>query len=429
MEPSEAGLDAVGRAISEALESETDSRAQIAEARSELLKLATYSGLTQGPWAAVGFAMPKIDLRWAAACGVVLASACLTWFLTQPEALTFDIGENGLHGRQTDLIEASSIAPVALRFSEGSVMDLEPLARARVLSSAVDGARVLLERGAADVSILHKPGQPTHWAFEAGPFVVLVTGTRFHVAWHPETQSMVLTMNEGAVQVSAPCLPAPRTVVKGEALELSCASEEAGRPVITPHQTQKQLPGDSAAEALVAASASELGLPPAPDQPATGSGKLGGGSWQQLLAARDWAGAVRAAEREDFAAVCRRANKSELDALANAARLAGRADLAITALSTLRTRFAGSNEAAIAAFTLGRMAFDQRGDYRAAVTWFGSYLSERPRGPLMGDATGRLMEARARSGDKAGARRDARNYLDRFPHGPYARAAGAILAE
>jgi hypothetical protein len=258
-----------------------------------------------------------------------------------------------------------------------------------------------------------------------------VTGTRFHLAWHADTQSMALTMNEGSVQVSAPCLASPRTVSKGEVLELTCASDEAGRPVVAARKPVAV----AAVDAVVVApdeleQAIELSTAPSSVVPLkAGSVTLGAGSWQQLLAERDWTGAVRAAEREDFATVCRRASKAQLDSLANAARLAARADLAITALGSLRSRFAGSNEAAIAAFTLGRMAFDQRGDYKAAVLWFGSYLSERPRGPLMGDATGRLMEARARAGDRAGARRDAQHYLERFPHGPYARAASEILAE
>ena len=54
---------------------------------------------------------------------------------------------------------------------------------------------------------------------------------------------------------------------------------------------------------------------------------------------------------------------------------------------------------------------------------------EQPSGPLMGDAVGRLMEARHRAGDGVAARRDAQRYLERFPRGPYAATASAILAE
>ena len=46
----------------------------------------------------------------------------------------------------------------------------------------------------------------------------------------------------------------------------------------------------------------------------------------------------------------------------------------------------------------------------------------------MGDAFGRLMEARLRSGDDAGARANATQYLRRFPGGPYSSEARGILS-
>jgi len=99
------------------------------------------------------------------------------------------------------------------------------------------------------------------------------------------------------------------------------------------------------------------------------------------------------------------------------------------ALGSLRKRFPGSANAAAAAFSLGRIAFERRGAYAEAVRWFSTYLSEAPNGPLMGDAVGRLMEARERQGDRAGARSDAEQYLRRFPRGPYAPLAKRLLQE
>ena len=80
-------------------------------------------------------------------------------------------------------------------------------------------------------------------------------------------------------------------------------------------------------------------------------------------------------------------------------------------------------------FSLGRIAFERRGAYPEAVRWFSVYLAELPQGPLMGDAVGRLMEARQRAGDRTGARADAARYLQRFPEGPYAPEARAMLSE
>jgi len=83
----------------------------------------------------------------------------------------------------------------------------------------------------------------------------------------------------------------------------------------------------------------------------------------------------------------------------------------------------------LAAFLLGRLAFDAQQDYAEAERWFAVYESERPDGPLIREAMGRRLEALARSGDSAGARAQAERYLARFPFGPHARRAREILAE
>jgi TolA-binding protein len=119
----------------------------------------------------------------------------------------------------------------------------------------------------------------------------------------------------------------------------------------------------------------------------------------------------------------------ELLALADAARLSDQTPRAVEALLALRQRFPGSTSAATGAFSLGRLAFEKRGAYAEAARWFARYLDEQPNGPLMGDAVGRLMEARHRAGDRPAARRDAERYLQRFPEGPYAGTARAILAD
>jgi transmembrane sensor len=466
-------LNEAGAAIQSALEAETDAPAQLTLVRAQLLarvtrgqgvrrsafsRIAFTWNRTAFTWNRIGLTWTRTGLGWVGAAAALASVGALYWTLQGPRPLSFEIGDTGVRGQTADLVEASATDSVALRFSEGSVMDLQPLARARVLSAAADGARVLLERGAAEVSVVHQAGQPTHWAFEAGPFVVAVTGTRFHLAWQPDTQRMALTMTEGAVLVTAPCLAGPREVVKGERLELTCGTtDRAGAFVVSTESTLSPghgaegatpvvpAPEQAAGERIALAPESWVpggsGVPGSSGAPGGASAPSGEGaegraqsaappeSWKQLLDARDWAGAVRGAERQDFATVCRAASLGELQRLANAARLSGNTGRATEALTILRQRFAGSDEAATAAFTLGRMAFDQRHDYKAATQWFGSYLRERPSGPLMGDAIGRLMEARQRGGDRAGARADAKRYLERFPNGPYAPAAAAILAE
>jgi transmembrane sensor len=152
-------------------------------------------------------------------------------------------------------------------------------------------------------------------------------------------------------------------------------------------------------------------------------------AWRTLLAAGRYADAVRAAERLGFARVCATAGQDDLLALADAARLSGHSGHAIVVLTVLRQRFPNTSSASTAAFALGRIAFERRANYFDAAHWFATYLEEDPSGPLMGDAAGRLVEARYRAGDRSGARRDAERYLRRFPRGPYANTAIEILSE
>jgi TolA-binding protein len=303
---------------------------------------------------------------------------------------------------------------------------------------------VLLERGTADVSIAHRLRLATRWRFEAGPFHLLVTGTRFRLGWNPNEEAFSLATSEGSVQVSGPCLDGPRAVSAGQALHLSCpvgpratAAAAARSPAWAP-----------APAAAVAAPAPVLAPPPtAPEAaPTTGAATApaeaprpvvaGAGpaapardAWRDLIRAGRLADGVRAAERADFGRVCHTASESELLSLADAARLSDHTGHAISALAVLRRRFPGSPDAATAAFTLGRIAFERSQAYDEAVRWFATYLQEQPSGPLMGDAAGRLMEARQRSGDRAGARAEAERYLRRFPEGPYAPQARALLQD
>ena len=54
-------------------------------------------------------------------------------------------------------------------------------------------------------------------------------------------------------------------------------------------------------------------------------------------------------------------------------------------------------------------------------------LSLAPGGTLASEAAGRLIEARERAGDRAGAEAAAREYLRRFPTGSYQELARRLL--
>jgi TolA-binding protein len=338
--------------------------------------------------------------------------------------ISFSVGPNAVPGRLGDLVEAPVAEPLGMRFSDDSSIVVGANSRVRVLSVEAVGAQVLVESGVADVAITHRVRRRTHWRFEAGPFHVLVSGTRFRVGWSPKDQSFALDLREGTVIVSGACLPGPRTVTTGESMRLSCAP---------PLALAANAPSTPAATSPQAAAAPPPSPPPAeapvPERAPAATARPAHADWRQLVKVGEYAEALRAVERAGFDHACQTATESELLALADAARLSGSSVRAQSALGTLRRRFPRSDASATAAFALGRISFEQGRAYDAAVRWFSTYVSERPSGPLIGDAVGRLMEARQRAGDRAGARADADRYLHRFPEGPYANVARVILAE
>lgn len=118
------------------------------------------------------------------------------------------------------------------------------------------------------------------------------------------------------------------------------------------------------------------------------------------------------------------ASASDLLALADASRYGGDAGLASRALQALRDRFAGTKAASDAAFLLGRMA-DDGGATAAAIRWYDTHMAEG--GSFSAEALGRKMIAVRKSGSEAAARPVAREYLQRYPHGPHAAVARALL--
>ena len=415
METPNSRLDPVGKVVDEALKAYSNPAEVIRQARVGFLEKVAARNASRGArlhgpqlrgW---GFALASIATASALALGIVLWSS---------RPITFHVGPSAATGRPGDLIEAPATRSVPVHFSEGSSFVLQGGGRARVLATEGRGARVLVDSGDMDVAIAHPNFRAGRWNFEAGPFHVQVTGTRFHLAWLPGTQRFALATTEGRVVVTGTCMAGPLAVAAGESVELSCAPSGAGSAAALAVHTPGAEPSAGPSEWPAAPTVAEpAALKPAPRLP----------PWREHIAAGRISEGLRAAEQAGFGHVCQEASLKELVVLADAARLSGRSARATQALRALRQRFPRTMEASTAAFTLGRIAFEQRGAYKEAAAWFGAYLAEQPSGPLMGDSVGRLMEARPRAGDLAGARQDAERYLRRFPEGPYASEARAIL--
>ena len=343
---------------------------------------------------------------WALATSCA-AAATAVWLWTRP--VSFQVGE-ARQGRLGDVIESSDGRSTPLYFSEGSHLLLHEGGRMRVLSLGSRKARVLVEDGILDVSITRRKLQPTQWDFEAGPYRVEVTGTKFQLAFNAREQSFSLSTQEGQVVVSGGCQQTYQAVSAGERIDLSCppreASPSAGEVSSFKASAAPQLPLQAPTDAV----SDEVPLSPKPSS--------GDASWRKLLASGRFVEGLNAAERTGFQRVCQVATARELLALADAARLFGPRVRAVAALRMLRQRFPGTMDASTAAFKLGLVAFEKDHAYAEAARWFEICLREQPSGPLMGDSVGRLMEARLRGGDLVGARSDAQQYLRRFPEGP-----------
>ena len=361
--------------------------------------------------------------RWqlvAVAAVLVAALGAFAFLLAGPRSLTFEVGPTAEAGRLEAWIAAPDAHTLPIRFSDGTEATLDAKSRARVVHIDEHGARLVLEHGTARLSVV--PKKAASWSVNAGPYEVVVTGTQFDVTWSPTTEQLVVAVSEGSVVVNGPLLEGGRTVVAGQTLRTGIDTKRVELTEETARETTRNdepptLPGSAKTPASAPAPAATVAPPPA-DTP----------SWKELARNGQYRDAVQAADEAGFAQLCATAGASEVLLLGDAARYSGQTGKATKAYDAVRRRFAGSGSAAMAAFSLGRMAFDQQGSYGNAARWFSTYLAESPGGALAQEAAGRLIEARQRSGNTAGAKAAAESYLKRFPSGPHANLARSLTA-
>jgi transmembrane sensor len=383
----------------------------------------------------------------AFACAAALAAALVM------RARPLEVTVSGKVKASGEWISAPPDAPVPVRFSEGTEIVLAPEAHARVAEVTPRGAHLLLESGAAHVSVT--PGRGGRWSFTAGPYQVDVKGTRFELAWSPREQLLTLELVEGSVLISGCALGEGRALFAGETLRASCLSNEfridrapsptAGAPPAPPRTEGPSAPssapatdpdgdepavGPAAVErAPLRADAPPVGAPPGARVVRAGPSAGEDETWQSLAGASRFKEAFARVNERGFDRELARAGRDDLLLLGDVARLSGNSARALLAYQRVRARAPGTEEAANAAFAMGRVYFDQREAYADAARWFATYRSERSDGPLARDATGRQMEALSRAGDAAAAARVAEEYLRRYPKGPHAPLARTLYPE
>jgi hypothetical protein len=314
-----------------------------------------------------------------------------------------------------------------LQFADGSRVELNTGSSANVLAITKDGATVELQSGKADVSVVHRDS--TRWTLQAGPYRVKVTGTKFSLEWLPSRNHLELALRDGSVVVTSErasfatvaLRAGERLVVDGGEWHLDSMNREASLEVRSTPSAEPAAPLEPktatqeprATPAARASAATPLEPRNAPHL-----------EWQRLADQGNYPAAYRSAEALGIPTLAGSASAPTLLALAEVCRFAGHASESMVVMTKLRQRYPGTNEAAIAAFQLGRLSSNGQ----LAASWFQSYLRERPNGDLAREASGRLIEALDRAGDRAAARAAAEGYLNRYPSGPHAAFARKLIA-
>jgi hypothetical protein len=401
--------------------------------------------------------------RWSAAlamgavvCGVGVGAILYSGRSHPPISLRVEGAELHAGG----YVEAIPSERPVLRFSDGSEVGLAEGTRVQVRSVDEHGARVTLNEGTVHVYVVHLPG--ARWSFDAGPFVLDVTGTAFALTWFSIERRLDVKLENGSVMVSGPMSDAPIGLRAGQWLTVR------GSEILIRGLGPSELVSDATPAALLqrderldgtSAASPQRGEPPMAQSPATpnASAAIAGTrpdrAWkaEPLRGAADAAGHVRglsaAAPRHHWGAdlasgkvttivddalrfgldnTLTESSCDELSALGDAARYTRRDDIARAALFALRRRFPRSPQARDAAFLLGRVAETQQ-DPGGALSWFEAYLNEAPDGTYASEALGRKMTVLQRLEGTDAARPLAETYLRRFPGGTYARAAEALI--
>ncbi len=365
-------------------------------------------------------------LAWAAA--IVLSGIGTIALWPSPRPMHFVIQGQGPvangNGHVGAWVSAPESAAVPIQFADGTRVTVAAGARARIARADTDGVSIMVERGQLGFSVVHHDG--VRWNIATGPFDVMVTGTEFDLKWQPEGESLEVAVHRGTVVVSGCQFVHGKEVRTNEVLRARCGDtisvttteradvhETAAAPATSNLVTEDEV-SRSNSERVV----HEV-VPDVPSLPVP--------RWQTLAQKGQYRAAYDVVDRLGFDSVSARASATDLALLMDVARYAGQSARAEAAARLLRNRYPGQTQAAIAAFTLGRLAFDQAQNYGSAGRWFRTYLKEQPGGALAREAQGRLMECLSRTGQTSEANQVAQQYLSRFPDGPHARLAHVLL--
>ncbi|APR78885.1 Hypothetical protein A7982_04232 [Minicystis rosea] len=349
----------------------------------------------------------KIRVAFALAACVALALALIVRFAVHRDvgplhqaggAELGDIDGSAFHAG------ASASASRRIELDDGSSLVVEAGTRMKTLSNTSSSLITLLEGGRVTFDI--RPGGPRRWIIECGLATVEVVGTRFTVDRAPHHGRV--TVERGVVLVRGELVKDRiQRLTAGESLEIEDGAAEAPAPA-PPSAVASSAPASSAAAPL--ATSTVKVTPSAPTDEAREP-------WRELARKGAFKEAYRAIAPAGIAQQATTASVDDLLLLADVARLSGHSIEAVAPLMRVMNEKSGDPRAPMAAFTLGRVQLDALGQAPAAAQTFARAIAMGLPQGLREDAHARVVEARARAGDSAGARAAAAEYEARYPNG------------
>ncbi len=294
----------------------------------------------------------------------------------------------------------STLTPTELSFPDGSKVTLAPETRAHL--EAFDQSQAVMVIDSGSLTIHVQKGTPRTWRYRAGPFTVAVVGTVLSVAWRPERSEVEVAVSEGRVSVTGPGLETPLFIGAGESL----------RRVLT---SSGPAPAEARPPAFPAPGRATHATP-APRAPLP--------SWRTALSQGRWGEALDLAKAAGVLEATDGVHSDELLALADAARLDAREELALRLLADALDR--GGALEAQAAFVRGQLHAEHRRQ-REALDDFERSLRVEPRGPSAQSALGRSIDLLLDLGETSRARDAAKRYLAEYPSGPWSTVANHVV--
>lgn len=295
-------------------------------------------------------------------------------------------------GESAPLAEFPGTVAAGVELSDHSRIMPEGPVEMRLLENSA--TRFEVKQGQGRVRYEVTPNGPRRWTVDCLLATVEVVGTAFSVESDP--RRLRVQVERGVVLVRGERVPERvQRLTAGDEIVVLAAEEPAPRASASAAVSPPPV--------VPRASASRM-EPQGMEPPRVWRELAGKGAFKDAYSELGAGGVARASSE---------ASVSDLFALADVARFSGHPQEAVGPLSQVVQR--GGAQAALAAFTLGRVRMDQLGDPAAAALDFERAVALGVGGGLREDAQVRRVEALARAGQGERAAEAARALVEQSP--------------